>query len=114
MDHPPKWTIRVESGPAHDQVHVWIDGKKAGTIVVDAGEGLEVERCLRAGLAFRERERRAEGEPVVHGLWHGAAICGDMPGDPCDWPKGHQWAHLDDHRAITCPGCLTALDKATR
>jgi len=32
-------SVRVESGPGHDHVHVWNRGGKAGTLVVTRGDG---------------------------------------------------------------------------
>lgn len=39
-------SVRVEPGPRHDRVHVWNRGGKAGVLVVDAGDGLDVSDRL--------------------------------------------------------------------
>ena len=40
-------SVRVEPGPAHDRVHVWNRGGKAGVLVVEKGDGNAVADRLR-------------------------------------------------------------------
>jgi len=69
-------SVRVESGPGHDLVHVWNRGGKAGTLTVRKGDGEVVAARLRAdgvdppkkagppkhlGLCYKCRK------PVMHG-----------------------------------------------
>lgn len=39
-------SVRVEEGPGHDHVHVWNRGGKAGTLVVNSGDGHPIARLL--------------------------------------------------------------------
>lgn len=39
-------SVRVESGRAHDRVHVWTRGGLAGVLTVTAGDGLPLARRL--------------------------------------------------------------------
>lgn len=45
--NPPITSVRVDEGPGHDRVTVFIDGKNAGTLIVSAGQGKAIA-CLFA------------------------------------------------------------------
>jgi hypothetical protein len=39
-------SVRIEPTPGHDLVHVWNRGGKAGTLIVETGDGEQVARLL--------------------------------------------------------------------
>lgn len=56
-ERPVVTSVRVEEpGFSHDHIHIWNRGGKAGTLVVDKGDGLVIARRLFAGEVFVERE----------------------------------------------------------
>lgn len=48
-ERPVITVVRVEEGPAHDVVHVWNRGGKAGTLTVDHGDGAVIAQRLFDG-----------------------------------------------------------------
>ena len=50
---------------------------------------------------------------IVHILRAGAALCGNVTGNPDQWPKGHLWVDPTVWRAATCEACIS-LFKVSR
>lgn len=66
------------------------------------------------GVLRRQRERNAP-KPFVHILFHGRALCGDLPGTrapglPSGWSAGDRWVGMEEHTSCTCSWCLQLFE----
>lgn len=71
---PPAFvsSVRIESSPSHDYVSVWVQGGKAGTLVVGRGQGERIARLLDP-VALPDR--RPEVTECAHGRLRPGRLC---------------------------------------
>lgn len=48
---------------------------------------------------------------IIHALFGGVTLCGDLQGLPNTWPNNHIWTYKEDVKNISCPKCKKEAEK---